>query len=385
MDLINKPIQVVTSKPARQTYLNTILFVTTSTILLGLAVVAYILFYYNYVPQIGIERTIHLQYGDGPHPYGIASLDSSLVHEQDYDLSLILHVPRSPSNIALGNFMLSLSLLSSSYKPASQSTTPPSTLLPPLSSSILPSDIIFTTRRPAILTYTSRLISLSDRIFSLPLYILGLRRESEVLHIPMAEHASFKRGRSNIPAYILLEIQSGQEVQVYDIRVHFTARFSGLRWMMYNHRILSFLIFVSAFWIAEIIWSAVGWLLFRSLSTKPALLTPKPEEQDPSVKQEDETDDPDLSDTPRTFPTYGRQAPLRYEPRVKDEDSEEYILDETTIQPLAAEADDESEDFGGRSGLGTRTDSGLGTSFDEGRGRGLARKRSSGVKRSSAD
>jgi len=41
------------------------------------------------------------------------------------------------------------------------------------------------------------------------------------------------------------------------------------------------------------------------------------------VKMEEETDDPDLSDTPRTFPTYGRQAPLRYVPKVKDEDEDE--------------------------------------------------------------
>jgi hypothetical protein len=35
----------------------------TSAILLGVAVVAYILFYFNYIPQIGVERIIHLQYG----------------------------------------------------------------------------------------------------------------------------------------------------------------------------------------------------------------------------------------------------------------------------------------------------------------------------------
>lgn len=101
------------------------------------------------------------------------------------------------------------------------------------------------------------------------------------------------------------------------------------------------------------------------------------EETDAStaVKQEEETDEPDLSDTPRTFPTYGRQPPLRYVPKVKDEDSEDYVLDETSIQPLAAEADDESEDFGGKSG---RTDSGIGTSFSEGGRRGLSRRRSRG-------
>ena len=58
-----KPFRVATSKPAQKTYLNAILFTITSTILLGLAIVAYGLFYYNYVPQINIERIIHLQYG----------------------------------------------------------------------------------------------------------------------------------------------------------------------------------------------------------------------------------------------------------------------------------------------------------------------------------
>jgi seipin len=64
-DLILTPVRVATSKPARQTYVNTLLFMITSSILLGFAVVAYILFYLNYVPQIGIERIIHLQYGYG--------------------------------------------------------------------------------------------------------------------------------------------------------------------------------------------------------------------------------------------------------------------------------------------------------------------------------
>jgi hypothetical protein len=62
-DLILKPYRVATSKPAQKTYLNTLLFLVTSSVLLCLAVIAYILFYLNYVPQIGIERVIHLQYG----------------------------------------------------------------------------------------------------------------------------------------------------------------------------------------------------------------------------------------------------------------------------------------------------------------------------------
>jgi hypothetical protein len=93
---------------------------------------------------------------------------------------------------------------------------------------------------------------------------------------------------------------------------------------------------------------------------------------------EEETDEPDLSDTPRTFPTYGRQAPLRYVPMVKEEENEEFIMDETAIQPLTAEADDEDEELEAyRAGR----DSGVGTSFSEGGERsGLARRRSKGGK-----
>lgn len=392
------PVRVATSKPARQTYLNTFLFMTTSTILFGLAVIAYTLFYFNYVPQIGTERIIHLQYAcvripfpyfrdetnydgsDGPHPYGIASLDSSLIHDQPYDISISLHMPRSPTNLAAGNFMLSMSLLSPTYNPPSTTTTPPSVLQPPLSSMILPSDILFTSRRPTLLTYTSRLVSLSERLLGLPLYILKLRRESEMLHIPMAEFAAFKKGYKNIPAYILLELQTGQEVQVYDIRVRFTARFGGMRWMMYNHRIISFAVFVGAFWFAEVVFAGLGWLLLRSFLTPTSRGLVKGEgsikgEDGETIKTEEETDEPDLSDTPRTFPTYGRQVPLRYVPKIKDEDSEEYIMEETAIQPLVAEADDESEDFGGKAG---RTDSGIGTSFSEGGDRNMSRRRSRG-------
>lgn len=276
--------------------------------------------------------------------------------------------------------MLSLSLLPPTYKP-----------LPPASTSLLKStntvsaeDVLFSSRRPAILTYTSRLVSLSERLFSLPLYIFRLRQESEILHIPMAESQSFPKGWKNVPGYVMLELQAGQEVQVYDVRVLFTARFGGLRWLMYNHRIVSFFIFTSAFWFSECVFTVLGWLAVR------AIFTPKQEVKSELVKGEDtdaslkiegaeETDEPDLSDTPRTFPTYGRQVPLRYVPKVKEEDNEEFIMDETAIQPLTAEADDEDEEEleaykGGR-------DSGIGTSFSEGGERsGVTRRRSRGGK-----
>jgi seipin len=323
---------------------------------------------------------------DGPYPYGIAPLSSSLVHDQFYDITVSLHVPRSPPNLATGNFMLSLSLLSPSYIPPAQTTTPPSILQSSHSSTLAPTDLLFLSRRPAILTYNSRLVSLSSRLLNLPLYLLGLKHESERLHIPMAEGVRFKN-RKGVPRYVMLELQKGQEVQVYDARIQFTARFGGLRWMMYNHRILSFFIFTTAFWFTEVIFLALGWIALRSILPLGSETQP---EQEGAVKgeegtddtelnikkeEEQETDEPDLSDTPRTFPTYGRQQPLRYTPKVKDEDSGEYGIDEVTMKPL--EADDEDDEFG----VGVGRDSGIGTSFSDGgerAGAGLARRRSRG-------
>ncbi|KAJ5047537.1 uncharacterized protein L3040_003360 [Drepanopeziza brunnea f. sp. 'multigermtubi'] len=379
-DLILKPVRVATSKPARQTYLNSLLFLISSAVLFGVAVFAYILFYYCYIPQIDIDRVIHLQYGDGPHPYGIAALSTSLTSQQAYDISLSLHLPRSPPNLHRGNFMLSLSLLSPSYTPL-PSTTPIAGPTLALSKD----HVLFSSRRPAILTYTSRLVSLSERLFSLPLYVLGLKHESEVLHIPMAESASFLRGRKNIPAFAMLELQAGQDVQVYGARITFKARFGGLRWVMYNHRIMSFVVFTAAFWISEVLFAALGWLLARMVLGGKDVKTEVKEEGDGSavgVKDDQgESDEPDLSDTPRTFPTYGRQAPLIFvpkikdEPPVKDEDSEEFVAMEGTG---LVEADDEDDEAVGdyRRGM---TDSGIGTSLSEGGERvGLSRRRSRG-------
>lgn len=200
----------------------------------------------------------------------------------------------------------------------------------------------------------------------------------------MAESTAFPRGRKNIPAFAMLEIQAGQEVQVYDVKIAFKARFGGLRWVMYNHRIISFVVFTSAFWISEVLFAAIGWLAVRTIFGTTTEV--KGEETDASftagIKNEgEESDEPDLSDTPRTFPTYGRQAPLRFVPKVKDEagvkeeDSEEYAALEGGGLAEADDEDEDGEEIGEfRRGM---TDSGIGTSFSEGGERGGVKRRRS--------
>lgn len=151
-----------------------------------------------------------------------------------------------------------------------------------------------------------------------------------------------------------------------------------------------------------------SWLILFSYFSSSSRQTPakvKSESPAPVFKTEpsdSETFDPystgDLSDTPRSFPTFGRQAPLHFsdrrEARLKEEQREREALREeeqyTGLQATsrlpataaaAAEADDENEEeddddddddnrFDLTAGSSGWRDSGIGTSLNEGTGTG---------------
>jgi hypothetical protein len=84
-------------------------------------------------------------------------------------------------------------------------------------------------RRPALLTYVSPLVDVARRTARLPFYVVGWRRESEVLEVGMMEDLEFARGAQNLPQSLRLEIQSDLKMQVYLAKVEFRARLAGLR------------------------------------------------------------------------------------------------------------------------------------------------------------
>jgi seipin len=60
---VSAPFRVLFSKRAQKAYIGTFLFVGATIVLIGISTVAYWVFYMNYVPQIGLERVVHLQFG----------------------------------------------------------------------------------------------------------------------------------------------------------------------------------------------------------------------------------------------------------------------------------------------------------------------------------
>ena len=154
------------------------------------------------------------------HPHGTATLDTSLTALQPYDVSLFLHLPRTPNNQAAGNFMLDLSLLSPA-KPSStaEKLLPESALKQRLAHS----------RRPAILTYASPIIDTASTLTGLPWYVLGWKTESEVVQVSMFDGVEFSKGWANVPQEVKLVIEADEKMQFYEVGVRIFAKFGGLR------------------------------------------------------------------------------------------------------------------------------------------------------------
>lgn len=405
------PIHVATSRSAIQAYLSTLLFLSFSLILIAISTTAYALFYYRYVPQLGLEATLHLQYGGASYPHATTALESSaLSSQQPYDISLQMHLPRTPNNLAAGNFMLDLSLLS---RPSSTTSAPaPSVVLPNSSSTLAHS------RRPAILPYQSPFLSITHDLVALPWHTLGLKDlDADILEVPMFELMSFPRGWRNVPGAVKVELQSDQTLQVYSAKVIFKARYEGLRYILYNYRILSFAVFTSCFYMVSLTSTAIAWFMISSFFTSDSAQGEKEPNERRKIKQEkddaevsnghikkeaqsDHSSDEsvlsvsNLSDNAAAFPTLGRQMPLRFPvPRasasvaggasmtssraeLKREPEDERVMEGTTTGPLGATgpseaADDEDEDEA-RGGDHGERDSGIGTSMESEGARDLA-------------
>ncbi|CCF32398.1 hypothetical protein CH063_00796 [Colletotrichum higginsianum] len=286
-------------------------------------------------------------------------------------------MPRSPANTHRGNFMIALYLLDAGALSTGDDNVQPH--IPPEPYSHFDGkSVLFSSRRPALVPYQDPLVSLASRILFLAYYVLFMESQTCVLTVPMAERVELAKG-SSLPASAYLEIQGGQSIETYYASITLTAQLQGLRWLMYHYRLATLTTAVLLFWASEVIFMAVAWLAWSGLSASGSdsrIGAARPAEQMTSmspgrVKKEDGSGVDELSDAPRTFPTYGNQAPLRYEPEIKEEAQTGPRMED--LAPLGGEADDEEEDDGRGS---YRADSGIGTSYSDG-GSSSIRRRSS--------
>lgn len=280
-------------------------------------------------------------------------------------------MPKSPANLERGNFMISLHLLepkvdmwleASAQQYASRHED------------FGEHKVLFSSRRPVLLQYVDPMVSVVSRVLFLFWNMLFPNSSTISLRVVLAEHVLFPKG-SAVPHAAYIEVEAGQTVQVYHASLILTAQLRGLRWLMFHYRLPTFLAFTFFFWVSEILFMAVAWAIWTTVFGSSEhgdkgkyLEGPGPhggrDNQDSEGKGED-------SDSPTTFPTYGRQPPLKYEPEIKNEEEEEQPLSEVPI-PGAEADDEEDEDEYDRQ----YRDSGIGTSYSED-GKASVRKRSS--------
>lgn len=294
---------------------------------------------------------------------------------QDYDISLAISMPRSPANVERGNFMVNLFLLDADAT-ALQAQDARQT-----SGRGVEFDdkaVMFNSRRPAILPYVDPVVSLASRLLFLLYHIFLPSSESNTLTIPLAERVTFSKF-SGVPSTAYVEIEAGQTIQTYSVALIVTAQLRGLRWLMFHHRLTTYIGLTLSFWLCECLFMVLAWAVWvatvgssveggeRSLAGKPAPLMKT------EVTDDDEDEEQlDSSDRPHTFPSYGRHPPLKHEPQVKREMEPGRAM--ADIPVAGAEADDEDEEAS--EDEQRRRDSGLGTSYSE-EGSGSVRRRTS--------
>ena len=235
--------------------------------------------------------------------------------------------------------------------------------------------------RPALLTMEHPWISSVRRVLWLPMLILGWKTESECLSVPIMESVSFERGWRNLPETARVEIvaqgpaEGVKTLTVERAEMSWDARFTGLRWALFNHRIISFVVLVGAFWACSLLSTVLVWTTVSYISEslgqgrkEDGVLKSRSTKQTTGSSEEEY----ELSDVSRTFPTSSRQPPLSFSAsRIKREDEDEGVNQGVPV-PVAKEeeADDEDEDADfvadapGMSPSIMRDDSGLGTSLE---------------------
>lgn len=293
------------------------------------------------------------------HPYGTVSLAPDVVSVQQYDVLVELSLPRTRANRETGNFMIVASMLAPGEKGEGTLDAVRDSVGSVVSGS---ETVLARSRRPAMLTYYSPIVEQLCKLSELHWYLLGWRKDAELLRVSMFEGVEFPKGWRNVPATLKLEVQSSHQMQIYEAKVEFRARFHGLRWLMYNHRVASAFVFIGGFWTTEMVFTAIAWALLtlfifpKDNSVKEG---EESEEGKAKVKQEiTDGEEPDLSDTERTFPTLAGQKTLRYSsPSIKQEDDAGAVLLPPTPKAIEADDEDEDADFFLDSGLGTSMES----------------------------
>ncbi|CAO1629947.1 unnamed protein product [Sympodiomycopsis kandeliae] len=302
--LISSIITLITSPTTHRVVLRLSVLASLFWSALVLAILASIGFHKTWVPNLGRTENVHLQYGTGEIPSAIVNLGNKewFAEEQEYDISVDILVPISNANLDLGNFMVSVHLITKDDMVVFSSSRP--TILRPSTPSVrflsqVANHVSRSQAMPLPLPFTSPSLELMtvtvfDRLIihpskgSIPFSNPGSTTTSS----NKITKAVVKIGRSDADRYwiyggghgiggvVLADTQQNSgdqpammlaggngayrsrgELQTVGVGIRFDARLQGLRWFMYTHPILSFLLFTTLFMAFELTSAVTLWTI----------------------------------------------------------------------------------------------------------------------------
>ncbi|KAK8146634.1 hypothetical protein G3M48_002771 [Beauveria asiatica] len=256
-------------------------------------------------------------------------------------------MPRSPANLDRGNFMVSLHLIDS----GDQNTI--GARADEFARSHIGfgvSKVLFSSRRPVLMPYVDPLVSLTSRVLLMAYHLLSSNSQRHTLTVKLAERVSFSKD-SLKPAAAYIEVEAGQDIQIYSTQLTLTAQLRGLRYLMVHYGVLTYIVFTLLFWFFEILFMSAAWSAWSSYTSLPAsgskLRIRDPASGDATDSGNDlEHDDDDEDDdgdeaVPRGASKHGSSSFPKKEARIKAEETFERSL--ADIPFAGAEADDEDE------------------------------------------
>eukprot|EP00066_Takifugu_rubripes_P019549 XP_011608815.1 PREDICTED: seipin isoform X2 [Takifugu rubripes] len=203
-----------------------------------------------------------------------------LTFGQAYRISLLMEMPDSQVNQAVGMFMIRTTFYSQDGGQVISSAQPAGQVLSATSS------------RFSMLRYQSNLLKVLKTLLILPAFLTGLSEQSQVLEVELFSNYVDDPYSPSVTAVI--EILSNQ-VQIYSSHLNIHADFTGIRYLLFNFPLLSAFVGVSTNFIflsVIFILSYLRQLFTRSLAPKQLFtVRQQPDSEDTnSNRQEDDSE-----------------------------------------------------------------------------------------------
>lgn len=301
---------------------------------------------------------------------------------QDYDVSVTFTMPRSPANLDRGNFMVSLHLIDS----RDQNTV--GARADEFARSHVGfgvNKVLFSSRRPALVPYADPLVSLTSRILFMGYHLLSSNSQRHTMTVKLAERVSFAK-ESLKPAAAYIEVEAGQDIQIYNTQLTLTAQLRGLRYLMVHYRLLTYIVFTLLFWFFEVLFMSAAWSAWSSYTSMPADggklrikgsahgdATDSGDDLDHDDRGEDDEDGDEVVRS-RGF-KYGSSKFSKRELGIKGEETPERSLADIPIAGAEADDEDDSEEEERK----YQATSGKGTSYRKEGTESVRRRASQGV------